>query len=130
MVKPGEGQSTAFGPSKSAAKTSSPIGDRWDKFVLFLRGVEVWGGLTVNDFLAVYGFASFYQGVEVYSGLKTDTAVVTSYFYLTPSGTDEGTVGTFRFYVDDETPLPGLQLEQLIAVGDWAWVSSFKYFSG
>ena len=128
MVKPGEGGSTLAGPRKpqpSTNTTANLLKDLLSQFVTFLAGVEIYGGLTVNDFLNVYGYTIITSGAEVSGGLKTDNVTVTGYWYLTPSGTDENTVGSYRFYIDSGTPLPKLQMEQLITAGEWKWVGEF-----
>lgn len=124
MVKPGEGGSTLAGPRKpqpSTNTTANLLKDLLSQFVTFLAGVEIYGGLTVNDFLNVYGYTIITSGAEVSGGLLTDTITVSEFLYFG----DPNTIGTYRLYADSETPLPRLQIEQLTSVGVWTWIGEF-----
>ena len=98
MVKPGEAPLPVGGMLKPVpTSTSSAITELLNKFISFLAGVEVHGGLSVYDWFNVYCYAIFANGISVTGDAAVTGAVSGNTFestaadgtapFITPSTT-------------------------------------------
>ena len=74
IVKPGESAVPLYGPVKPVpTSTTTELDDFLNKFVSFLAGMEIYGGLTVYDWMNVFCYTIFNAGVSIIGGLAVDT---------------------------------------------------------
>lgn len=108
MVKPGEAPLPLAGMLKpKPTSTSSAITELLNKFVSFLAGVEVHGGLSIYDWFNVYCHAIFSNGMAV-----TGDAAVTG---AISGNTLEATVaiGTAPLIITSTTKVDNLNVDRV-----------------